>query len=93
MNEGLIEEGSTAWQGLSEGDMAKRRRVAEEMRQKLKNPNYSLSKTRLAIRNIPASVDETALKRLVIAAVRYRGGSSWPALQAAESLLVGLILG
>ncbi len=36
---------------------------------KLKSPNFSISRTRLSVRNIPASMDEAGLKKLAIQAV------------------------
>eukprot|EP01012_Entosiphon_sulcatum_P003711 TRINITY_DN11291_c0_g1_i1.p1 TRINITY_DN11291_c0_g1~~TRINITY_DN11291_c0_g1_i1.p1 ORF type:complete len:499 (+),score=124.54 TRINITY_DN11291_c0_g1_i1:132-1628(+) len=39
------------------------RRQADKRRQ-LRNPNYQLSKTRLCVRHIPASVDEEGLRRI-----------------------------
>ena len=68
--EGAIEEGSAAWQGMSAGDRARRKRAAEEKNSKLRSPNFFVSQTRLSIRNIPTAMDERALKALFISAVR-----------------------
>ena len=68
--EGAIEEGSAAWQGMSAGDRARRKRAAEEKNSKLRSPNFFVSQTRLSVRNIPAAMDERALKALFISAVR-----------------------
>ncbi len=47
---------------------------------KLKSPNFSISSTRLAVRNIPASMDEAALKKLAIQAVRAAALARHPAI-------------
>ena len=72
LKEGQIEEGSPAWQAMSVADRAKRKRAAGEARTKLKSPNYFLSRTRLCLRNLPAKLNEKALKDLVLAAVSPR---------------------
>ena len=51
--EGTIEEGSPAWEALSVGDRGKRKRAAEEKNLKLRSPNFSVSRTRLSLRNHP----------------------------------------
>ena len=73
--EGEILEGSPAAVGVSASDMAKRKRAAEERAEKLRNPNISVSSTRLHFRNLPASLDEKELKRLCVAAVVARLGA------------------
>ena len=73
--EGEILEGSPAAVGVSASDMAKRKRAAEERAEKLRNPNISVSRTRLHFRNLPASLDEKELKRLCVAAVVERTGA------------------
>ena len=70
LREGLIEEGSAAWEAMSAADRAKRKRAAGEARTKLNSPNFFLSRTRLCLRNLPPSMSEKALKELVLAAVR-----------------------
>lgn len=69
LKEGLIEEGSAAWQGMSATDRSKRKRAAAEARTKLKSPNFFLSRTRLCLRNLPLKLNEKTLKQLVLAAV------------------------
>lgn len=73
LKEGLIEEGTPAWEAMSAADRAKRRRAAGEARTKLRSPNFFLSRTRLCLRNLPAALSEGALKELVVAAVRFLG--------------------
>lgn len=67
--EGTIEEGSAAWDSLSVTDRTKRKRAAEEKNTKLRSPNFSVSRTRLSVRNIPLTMLEKTLKQLFIAAV------------------------
>ena len=74
--EGAIEEGSPAWEALSVGDRGKRKRAAEEKNLKLRSPNFSVSRTRLSLRNIPQSLDEKGIKQLFIAAVSSSSTSS-----------------
>lgn len=87
--EGAIEEGSPAWEALSVGDRGKRKRAAEEKNLKLRSPNFSVSRTRLSLRNIPQSLDEKGIKQLFIAAVSSSSPSSgagclvWRQLSAA----------
>lgn len=67
--EGYIEEGSAAWQGMSEADRTRRKRAAEEKNTKLRSPNFFVSMTRLAVGNIPLIMQEKELKQLFISAV------------------------
>lgn len=72
--EGEILDGSAASVGVSGSDMVKRRRAAQEKVEKLRNPNFSVSRTRLHFRNLPPSLDERALKRMCVEAVVGRLG-------------------
>ncbi|XP_062503994.1 uncharacterized protein LOC134180824 [Corticium candelabrum] len=62
--EGLILPGSAAANELSKADLAKRHKAETEKRSKLKNPNFIVSTTRLCVRNIPLSVNDSQLKGL-----------------------------
>ncbi|MDP2436235.1 MAG: hypothetical protein Q8P67_10865, partial [archaeon] len=64
--EGFIEEGTPAAEGLTQSDLNRRKTAWVEKKQKLLNPNFFVSSTRLSIRNLPVSLDEKALKQLVI---------------------------
>lgn len=67
LKEGYIRDGTLAAQDLSFADLAKRRASFQERKRKLsKHPNLFVSKTRLAVQNLPKSVDEKQLKKLVI---------------------------
>ena len=65
----MIEEGSAAWESMSVSDRAKRKRAAEEKNTKLRSPNFSVSRTRLSVRNLPFTMQEQELKQLFIGAV------------------------
>lgn len=54
---------------MSATDRSKRKRAAEEKNTKLRSPNFSVSRTRLSVRNIPFTLQEKELKQLFIAAV------------------------
>ena len=69
IKEGMIEEGSPAWQAMSAADQTKRKRAAAEAKTKLKSPNFFVSRSRLCLRNLPHQISEKALKDLVVAAV------------------------
>ena len=58
---------------MSVSDRAKRKRAAEEKNTKLRSPNFSVSRTRLSVRNLPFTMQEKELKQLFIAAVRLSG--------------------
>jgi nucleolar protein 4 len=62
--EGDIDPRSEAWNDLSETDRAKRLKAEKEKREKLKNPNYIVSDTRLSVRNLPLKADESKLKEV-----------------------------
>ena len=70
--EGHIQEGSAAWEEMSANDRNRRTRAASEKNLKLRSPNFFVSMTRLSVRNLPPSLDEKSLKKLVVAAVRER---------------------
>ena len=67
--EGQIAEESAAWQDMSKRDREKRKRADAEKATKLRSPNFFVSPTRLCLRNLPYSMDEKALKQLLLAAV------------------------
>eukprot|EP01083_Nonionella_stella_P221396 790985_1 len=68
--EGLILEESEAAKGLSTADLDIRKKAWRQKKQKLDNPNFSVSRTRLAVRNLPADTDEKALRRACIVEAR-----------------------
>ena len=83
--EGEILQDSPASVGVSAADMEKRRRAAEEKMSKLQNPNFSVSSTRLHIRNVPTTMDEKTLRSLFINAVQSRTGKQ-PSVKQARLL-------
>lgn len=70
--EGKIEEGSAAANGVSEEDMQKRRQLEQVKATKLRSPNFHVSMTRLAVYNVPKSLNEAELRKLFIDAVKSR---------------------
>ncbi|XP_053114072.1 RNA-binding protein 28 [Hemicordylus capensis] len=67
--EGLIRAGTKAAEGLSAADLAKRARFEELKHQKLKDQNIFVSRTRLCVHNLPKSVDDSRLRKLMLRAV------------------------
>ncbi|KAM6437442.1 RNA-binding protein 28 [Liasis olivaceus] len=67
--EGLIRAGTKAAEGVSAADMAKRVRFEELKRQKLKDQNIFVSQTRLCVHNLPKSVNDAALRKIMLQAV------------------------
>ncbi|XP_029471873.1 RNA-binding protein 28 [Rhinatrema bivittatum] len=67
--EGMIREGTKAAEGISASDLAKRTRFELLKRQKLKDQNIFVSKTRLCVHNIPKSVEDKQLRQLFVKAV------------------------
>ncbi|XP_061493929.1 RNA-binding protein 28 [Rhineura floridana] len=67
--EGLIRSGTKAAEGMSAADLAKRARFEELKRQKLKDQNIFVSRTRLCVHNLPKSVDDARLRKLMLQAV------------------------
>ena len=83
--EGEILQDSPASVGVSAADMEKRKRAAEEKMQKLQNPNFSVSSTRLHVRNVPTTMDEKTLRSLFVNAVHTRTGRQ-PSVKQARLL-------
>ncbi|TFK00871.1 actin-binding Rho-activating protein-like [Platysternon megacephalum] len=77
--EGLIRAGTQAAEGVSTTDMAKRARFEELKRQKLKDQNIFVSRTRLCIHNLPKALDDRQLRPLLL---RAAGGG--PGLRIKE---------
>ncbi|CAF1685073.1 unnamed protein product, partial [Adineta ricciae] len=50
----------------NENDLRKRQKLEDEKRQKLKNPLYFISPTRLTIHNLPPNVDDDKLRKLIL---------------------------
>lgn len=84
--EGVVEEGTPAAQGLSKGDLMKRKQVEHEKATKLRSPNFHVSTTRLAVHNIPKDMTEKELKQLFIQAVKSKASKQNPALKQVKIL-------
>ena len=70
--EGLILAEMSAAEEISKQDLEKRTRLWEETKEKLKNPNYVVSATRLSVKNMPPFFDEKQVKNLFFeAATNY----------------------
>ncbi|PRW57348.1 RNA-binding 28 isoform A [Chlorella sorokiniana] len=85
--EGQIAEGSPAWEDMSAGDKAKRKRAAEEKKLKLRSPNFVVSDMRLSVRNIPTSWTEKQLKAAFIQAVKQRASKAQPVVKQVKILM------
>ncbi|XP_037692165.1 RNA-binding protein 28 isoform X2 [Choloepus didactylus] len=72
--EGLIRAGTKAAEGVSAADMAKRERFELLKHQKLKDQNIFVSRTRLCLHNLPKTVDDRQLRKLLLNATRGEKG-------------------
>jgi len=65
MNEGVIPRDVALVTGLSNEEIEKRERAQKQKKEKLlKSPNFFISTTRLAVRNLPKSVTDEELTRV-----------------------------
>jgi len=65
IKEGIIMTGSTAAEGVSTSDMAKRHKIEQVKTQVLKNLNRFVSRNRLSIHNLPLDYDDDKLKNMI----------------------------
>ena len=79
--EGDIEEGSQLWAELSAVDKTKRKQAMLQKKEKLRNPNFFVSKTRLCIRNLPGAMTEKELKQMCIKACKQRATKANPKIK------------
>ncbi|PON77404.1 Splicing factor-like protein [Trema orientale] len=79
--EGLILEGTPAAEGVSADDMLKRQMLERKKTEKLRSPNFHVSRTRLVIYNLPKSMNEKELKKLCIDAVTSRATKQSPVIR------------
>jgi len=68
----ILAENLEAAGTISQADLNKRQSAWKEKKEKLKNPNFFISTTRLSIRNIPVTVDEKEIVSLFIEEVKPR---------------------
>jgi len=54
----VVRADSEAGKALSKIELAKRLKAEQEKKQKLLNPNYFISKTRISVRSLPLTVDD-----------------------------------
>ncbi|XP_074832778.1 RNA-binding protein 28 isoform X2 [Carettochelys insculpta] len=71
--EGLIRAGTQAAEGMSATDLAKRARFEELKRQKLRDQNVFVSRTRLCVHNLPKGLGDQQLRRLMLRAATAGG--------------------
>eukprot|EP00250_Pteridium_aquilinum_P011016 c19783_g1_i1 orf=133-3339(+) len=83
--EGKI-DGTPAADGVSEQDLQKRRELEAVKATKLRSPNFHVSKTRLAVYNIPKSMNEAEVRKLFIDAVKSRATKQHPAIKQVKIL-------
>ncbi|XP_071943296.1 RNA-binding protein 28-like isoform X2 [Antedon mediterranea] len=69
LREGMIRPGTKSAEGLSESEIKKRTNLEQIKRTKLKNLNVFVSPTRLAIHNLPVSVDQKQLRDICVKAI------------------------
>jgi nucleolar protein 4 len=50
----------------NENDLRKRQKLEDVKKQKLKNPSYFISPTRLTIHNLPVNIDDEKLRKIII---------------------------
>ncbi|ELR14581.1 RNA recognition motif domain containing protein [Acanthamoeba castellanii str. Neff] len=76
--EGYISPEMGEQMGLSKMEIARRDEAMRAKKQKLKNPNFFVSKTRLSVRNLPKSVTDKQLKKLFLDAVATAPAAAEP---------------
>ncbi|KAL3680177.1 hypothetical protein R1sor_023133 [Riccia sorocarpa] len=84
--EGLIQEGTSAAEGVSKKDIEKRKMLEREKGTKLRSPNFHISRTRLSVHNVPKGLTEKALKKLFIDAVKARASKQHPVIKQVKIL-------
>ncbi|KFK32898.1 hypothetical protein AALP_AA6G302400 [Arabis alpina] len=84
--EGQILDGTPAAEGVSAEDMDRRRRLHENKMKKLQSPNFHVSKTRLVIYNLPKSMHEKQLQKLLVDAVTSRATKQKPSIRQIKFL-------
>ncbi|KAL0741487.1 hypothetical protein Bca4012_083000 [Brassica carinata] len=84
--EGQILEGTPAAEGVSAEDMDRRRRLHENKMKKLQSPNFHVSKTRIVIYNLPKSMNEKQLQKLLVDAVTSRATKQKPTVRQIKFL-------
>ena len=68
----VILPNAATYQELSPADRTLRAKIEQEKRVKLQNPNYSVSTTRLCVRNVPRSFDDKQFRTWVLDWLRRR---------------------
>ncbi|KAK9113050.1 hypothetical protein Scep_020569 [Stephania cephalantha] len=84
--EGVILAGSSAAEGVSESDMMKRQVLEKKKTDKLRSPNFHVSRNRIVIYNLPKTMTEKELKKLCIDAVISRASKQNPVIRQIKYL-------
>ncbi|XP_020884069.1 RNA-binding protein 28 isoform X2 [Arabidopsis lyrata subsp. lyrata] len=84
--EGQILDDSPAAEGVSAEDMDRRRRLHENKMKKLQSPNFHVSRTRLVIYNLPKSMNQKQLHKLLVDAVTSRATKQKPGIRQIKFL-------
>lgn len=66
LREGMIMAGSSASEGVSASDMAKRLRLEQLKSSMLKNLTRFIARERLTIHNLPETYDDAKLRKMII---------------------------
>ena len=73
-NEGRVDNNEAknimTWDELPEGDKLKRQTAWSEKNTKLRSPLFYINPNRLSLRNLAKHIDEVALKKLIVTAIR-----------------------
>lgn len=65
LNVSVVLAGSTAAAGVSAADMAKRLQIEQWKSQILRNLNMFVSRTRLVVHNLPPTLDDVKLRKII----------------------------
>ncbi|KAK9108925.1 hypothetical protein Sjap_016985 [Stephania japonica] len=84
--EGVILAGSSAAEGVSESDMLKRQVLEKKKMDKLRSPNFHVSRNRIVIYNLPKTMAEKELKKLCLDAVISRASKQNPVIRQIKYL-------
>ncbi|KAK6946288.1 RNA recognition motif domain, partial [Dillenia turbinata] len=84
--EGLIVERTPAAEGVSASDMSRRKKLEEKRKIMLQSPNFHVSETQLVIYNLPRSMTEKELRKLLIDAVVSRAAKQNPVIRQVKLL-------
>eukprot|EP00038_Savillea_parva_P007847 m.172890 g.172890 ORF g.172890 m.172890 type:complete len:920 (+) comp13603_c0_seq1:300-3059(+) len=73
LRQGLIMNNTPAYAQLSSHDKALRRKLEMEAKAKITSPNLSVSKTRVSVHNMPLTLTEAELRKIVTGCCKLKG--------------------